>query len=251
MISLKAADWREAIEPAATAFFLDCDGTLLDFKDNPEDVVADAALIGLLRRLLEVAGGAVALVSGRMIADLDRIMAPLQLPAAGVHGADLRYADRRRETLQGDELAEVRREAQAFVAARDGLRFEDKGGTTFALHFRRAPERADEVAELLDRLVDGRELMVQHGKMVAEVKPANCHKGIAVATLMKTAPFAGRVPFFIGDDLTDEHGFEVVNAAGGTSVKVGEGKTVAHHRLAGTSDVRDLLSVIGRTREGS
>lgn len=245
-----ANDWRMAIRPAETAFFLDVDGTLLGFKERPEDVVADAELHDLLRRLRALASDAVALVSGRTVEDLDRIMSPLVLPAGGVHGADLRFADGRRETIEGDALTEVREQTQVFVAAHEGLRFEDKGGTTFALHYRQAPDLADEVARFLDGVIEGRDLMVQHGKMVAEVKPKSCHKGIAIETLMREPPFAGRMPFFLGDDLTDEHGFETVNGFGGVSVKVGAGETIAQHRLAGTDEVRDLLANICRSGEG-
>ena len=245
-----ADDWQMAIRPAETAFFLDVDGTLLGFKERPEDVIADDELHSLLKRLRMLASDAVALVSGRTVEDLDRIMAPLVLPAGGVHGADLRFADRRRETIEGDALADVRERTQTFISTHEGLRFEDKGGTTFALHYRQAPDLADEVARFLDRVIEGRDLMVQHGKMVAEVKPKSCHKGIAIETLMRAPPFAGRVPFFMGDDLTDEHGFASVNRLGGISIKVGEGETIAQHRLAGTDGVRDLLAVICRSGDG-
>ena len=89
----RVADWEREVDATTTAFFLDVDGTLLGFKDRPEDVRADPALLELLARLRTAAGGAVALVSGRMISDLDRIVAPLVLPAGGTHGAELRFAD--------------------------------------------------------------------------------------------------------------------------------------------------------------
>lgn len=247
-----AGDWRTRVRPSETAFFLDVDGTLLGFKDRPEDVVADADLLDLLERLGTAAGGAVALVSGRMVGDLDRIMAPLVLPAGGVHGADLRFADGRREVFAGAALTEIRGKTEAFVAAHEGLRFEDKGGTTFAIHYRLAPDRADAVARFLRDVVTGQDLMVQHGKMVAEVKPRGCHKGLAIEALMHSPPFAGRVPLFIGDDLTDEYGFAAVNEVDGVSIKVGgeEEKTIARHRLVDTIDVREFLEVICRLAEG-
>ncbi len=235
--------WWDAVAPARTAFFLDVDGTLLGFKDHPSDVVADPALLGLLQRLRAGAGGALALVSGRMIADLDRIVAPLILPSGGVHGAELRFADGRDELGGGDHLPALRAEAEAY-AERSGLWLEPKGRTTFAIHYRRAPEREGEVLAFLDTLVAGRDLMVQPGKMVAEVKPANLDKGTAIARLMDTAPFAGRVPLFAGDDLTDEHGFRAVLAMGGIAIKVGEGATVATRRLADTAAVRMFLDYL-------
>lgn len=244
-------EWQSAIVASMTAFFLDVDGTLLGFKDRPEDVVADDDLISVLRRLQEVSNCAVALVSGRMVSDLDRIMSPLVLPAAGVHGADLRYADGRREAFQGEALSEVRAAAERFVGNNEGLRFEDKGGATFAVHFRQKPERADDVSRFLEDAIQGHDLMVQRGKMVAEVRPESCHKGIAIMRLMETPPFAGRLPFFMGDDLTDEYGFAAVNDADGVSVKIGgeEENTIARHRLVDTCAVRKLLKVICRSAE--
>ena len=236
-------DWWDAVAPARTAFFLDVDGTLLGFKDHPDDVVADPALLRLLKRLRAGAGGALALVSGRMITDLDRIVAPLILSAGGVHGAELRFADGREELGGGNHLPALRAEAEAY-AERGGLWLESKGRTTFAIHYRRAPEREDDVLAFLDSLVAGHDLMVQPGKMVAEVKPAKLDKGTAIGRLMEHAPFAGRVPLFMGDDLTDEHGFRAVLAVGGIAIKVGEGATIAPKRLADTDAVRAFLDYI-------
>lgn len=240
--------WWDEIDLARTAFYLDVDGTLLGFKERPEDVVADEALLTLLTRLREKTHGAVALVSGRTISDLDRIVAPLALPAGGVHGAELRFADGRREAAAGTAIAEVRDAAEAFVAAHPGLRLEDKGGAAIAVHYRQAPERKDEVRAFLERTVTDPALMIQHGKMVAEVKPAGCHKGKAIESLMATPPFAGRAPLFMGDDLTDEHGFATVNDHHGISIKIGvaDEPTVAMHTLPDTSAVRDFLDHLCR-----
>ena len=232
--------WWNDIEARATAFFLDVDGTLLGFKDRPNAVVADAALLETLERLRQAADGAVALVSGRLIADLDRIVAPLLLPAGGVHGAELRFSDGCRTATRSEDLDAVRPSAEAF-AARSGLMFEAKGAAAFALHYRGAPEREGEVLRTLDDLVAGHALMVQRGKMVAEVKAADIHKGAAIEALMRSPPFAKRSPLFIGDDLTDEHGFAAVIALGGTAIKVGTGETIAHHRLENPNEVRHFL----------
>ena len=249
--------WRE-IDLCATALFLDVDGTLLGFKERPEDVVADPALLDLLRGLHEATGGALALVSGRMISDLDRIVDPLVLPAAGVHGAELRFADGRRAAAAGAAIAEVRAAVAAFVEARPGLRLEDKGGAALALHYRQAPERADEARAFLAETVRDDALAIQHGKMVAEVKAAGCHKGMAIAALLGMPPFTGRTPLFAGDDLTDEYGFEMVNGVpGGVSIKIGGAEdtgsaqaTSARRRLPDTSAVRDFLaSLLNYTKE--
>ena len=214
-------DWYREIDPRRTAFFLDVDGTLLGFRDRPEDVVADEELLALLRNLVGASAGAVALVSGRMISDLDRIVAPLVLPAAGVHGAEMRFANGRRQAAAGAAIADIRDKAAQFVETCPGLRLEEKGSAAIALHYRQAPDRAAEVRAFLEEHVTGDELMLQPGKMVVEVKAAGCNKGKAIEALLQTAPFAGRTPFFMGDDLTDEHGLATVNALGGISIRVG------------------------------
>ena len=230
------------LSPERTAFFLDVDGTLLGFRSRPDDVVADPDLLRLLRVLREAAAGAVALVSGRMISDLDRIVAPLVLPAAGVHGADIRFADGARSTTGAAAMAPVRGAVATFVAARAGLFLEDKGAT-LALHYRHAPDREGEVQEFVQSLRDYPGIAVQEGKFVAELKPESCDKGTAILALMDTAPFVGRRPVFIGDDLTDEHGFAAVNRLGGSSIKVGPAgaRTAASFRVADPDAVRALL----------
>jgi trehalose 6-phosphate phosphatase len=234
-------EWRDNIRLDETAVFLDIDGTLLGFEPRPDDVVADEPLRDLLRQLQEKAGGALALVSGRTIADIDRIVSPMVLPAAGTHGAELRFADGRREQVDSTILEDVRAAAEPFVAERPGLMLENKGAS-IALHYRNAPEREADIADFLRRVVTRDDLMVQHGKMVAEVKSRSCDKGRAIERLLATPPFLGRRPLFIGDDLTDEHGFEVANRRGGSSVKVGEGDTAAQYRVAAWQDVRGLLN---------
>ena len=242
-----AIDWQAVIDPTKVALFLDVDGTLLGFKEKPGDVVADDELRHLLGTLVVKTDGALALVSGRRIDDLDRIMAPLVLAAGGTHGAELRWPDGRREDAAAVALSEVRPLAQNFVLNRAGVALEDKGAA-LAIHFRQAPMREGEVARFLEDVVSGHDLMVQHGKMVAEVKSSRSSKGKAIELFMATPPFAGRTPLFIGDDLTDEHGFESVNALGGVSIKVGDESepTVASHRLEGVSDVRAFLTTVAR-----
>lgn len=233
------------IAAADTAFFLDVDGTLLGFRSLPSEVVADADLLALLRDLHAASGGAVALVSGRMISDLDRIVSPLVLPAAGVHGADIRYADGRRAEVGSAAMIPVRDIVAAFVFERPGLMLEDKGAT-LALHYRHAPEREGEVREFLRGLRDLPGIAVQEGKLVAELKPAECDKGTAIRALMEAAPFRGRRPLFIGDDLTDEHGFAAVNRAGGVSIKVGLAgiATAADFHVADPISTRTLLQSV-------
>lgn len=228
----------------ASAYFLDVDGTLLGIEPRPEDVVADSALLALLQGLEARAGGAFALVSGRRIDDIDRIFAPVRFPAVGLHGAEMRLADGIRIFADGGRMDEMRPSLRAFVEARDGVWIEDKGAT-LAVHFRQRPELAGEVLSFLRPLARGG-LMVQEGKMVAELRESRHDKGKAIDTLMAIPPFAGRMPIFVGDDVTDESGFEVVNRRGGFSIRVGaaEAETKARFRLADPAELRRELAAL-------
>lgn len=217
------------------ALFLDVDGTLLDIADHPDAVRTTPRLKLLVRRAALELDGAVALVSGRAIADLDRLFMPLALPTAGLHGIERRSADGTmhfRATLE-DQLHEVKQELMAFVENRSGLLLEDKGAA-LALHYRNAPALAAEADRVMARVADaaGEQFHVQRGKMVLELKPAGQDKGTAILQFMQESPFAGRIPIFAGDDITDEDGFVVVNGMGGESIRVGDGQaTTAAHRV--------------------
>jgi trehalose 6-phosphate phosphatase len=229
------ADW---------AFFLDVDGTLLEYAAHPQQVRVEAELIEVLRRLHAATDGAVALVSGRSVEDIDRLFAPLAFPAAGQHGTERRAADGKmhRHTPPLDDLGRAAARIVRLTAAHAGLVFENKG-MALALHYRQAPalralaER--EMRAIAAALGDAFEL--QTGKFVVEVKPSGKNKGTAIAEFAAEPPFAGRCPVFIGDDLTDEPAFDVVNRAGGHSVKVGPGITRARWHLFDAAAVRGWL----------
>lgn len=230
-----AADW---------AFFLDVDGTLLEHADTPDAVRVDGAMRNLLSDLQAGARGALALISGRSVADLDRLFAPLALAAAGQHGAERRDGAGRVHRHDFPE-APVRRAAArlaAFAGAHPGLLLEDKG-RSLALHYRLAPQLEDEARALVDEVLSelGEGFELQRGKMVLELRPGGRDKGSSIAEFMAEAPFRGRVPVFVGDDLTDEFGFGVVNGMGGVSVKVGEGTSQARWRIADAAAVRAWL----------
>ncbi|HEX2650361.1 MAG TPA: trehalose-phosphatase [Burkholderiales bacterium] len=233
------------------AYFLDIDGTLLDLAEHPRAVRVSVAL-PLLERLLTAAEGAVALISGRSVDDIERLFYPLVFPIAGQHGTERRTAEGLllRHAPPLEHLGRAASELVRFTAAHTELVVENKG-MALALHYRRAPELRDlvehEMRTLAASLGDAFEL--QEGKLVFELKPSGKNKGSAIAEFMREAPFAGRLPVFIGDDLTDEHGFEVVNELGGHSVKVGPGPSRARWRLADSSAVREWLAAcIGRAR---
>jgi trehalose 6-phosphate phosphatase len=226
------------------AFFLDLDGTLLDLAATPEAVGIGQAEKTLLLHLAEAAGGALALISGRSLARIDELFAPLVLPAAGQHGVERRDArgKRHRHRFAVKALAPAAGGIRSFAARHRGLVFEDKGASV-ALHYRLAPQLAEAahaaVREAAGPLGDAVE--VQGGKMVVELKPAGCDKGSAIAAFMQEPPFAERLPVFLGDDITDEYGFRVVNRLGGHTVKVGEGPSAARWRLADPTAARAWL----------
>lgn len=228
------------------AMFLDVDGTLVDIKSHPGDVRAEAPLIDLLVDLATRLDGALSLISGRSIAEIDRIFAPAQFPSAGSHGAELR--------LQGDDVVvaqaefpdEILERARSFAEEHDGLLVEKKSAG-LALHYRRAPglERAcrELVAGLMREL--GPEYRLIDGKKVLEIAPRDHHKGEAIREMLQHPPFHGRRPVFIGDDVTDEDGFRIVNDLGGLSIRVGQGnETAARYALGNVDDVHDWLRVV-------
>jgi trehalose 6-phosphate phosphatase len=238
---------RADLPPAACldwAYFLDVDGTLLDIADTPDAVHVDEALLDLIARLYRESGEAMALVSGRAISDLDKLLGALHLPLAGQHGLERRDAAGRLWIHAAPPAAKCSiKEALAPVLARhSGLLLEDKG-LTLALHYRQAPHLASYAQRLMAKLANDANagLEVQRGKRVAEVKPAGVDKGTAVAEYLSESPFKGRRPVFIGDDLNDEHGFAEVNRLGGVSIRVGKGGSCARFRLPDVAAVRRWL----------
>ena len=231
--------------PHNSALFLDIDGTLLRIADTPDAVTVQPRTMLLLQKLRPLLDGALALISGRTIAGIDRLFVPLRLPVAGQHGVERRDALGRvhRAAVDAARLRQAGRAIRDFATRHRGLVFEDKG-YSIALHYRRAPALSDAAHEVVLAAAGqlGGTFETQQGKMVIELKPAGADKGMAIEEFMREAPFAGRVPVFIGDDVTDEQGFRAVNQFGGHSVKVGEGESCAHWRLRDAGAVLDWLS---------
>lgn len=203
--------------------FLDVDGTLLDFAAHPQDVHVDAQLHQDIACLHERLQGALALLSGRPLAQLDELFDWRPHAAAGLHGAQLRFANGSGIKQAGDALiAALHAVAESQIANLPGLLLENKQ-QALALHYRNAPalrEAAERIAqELLANAGEGYTL--QHGNHVIELKPAGADKGRALAALLASEPFRGRQPWMIGDDLTDEHAFEEASRCGGVNVIVG------------------------------
>ena len=225
----------------ACALFLDVDGTLLDFAVQPDRVSLPAGALPIIQAISDRLQGAVALVSGRPLEQLDRLFAPLQLPAAGLHGHQFRgAAPGQRETSPA--LDRFKQEAARFAGEYPGVAVEDKGSHV-ALHWRAAPQAADYVRAFAETLIGNIEgYRLQPGDHVVELVPAHVDKGRAVVTMMRDPPFRGRTPVFVGDDLTDEYGFEAAHKLGGWSVLVGERETSqARYALADPAAVHVWL----------
>jgi trehalose 6-phosphate phosphatase len=215
---------------AEIALFLDVDGTLLEIEREPGDVHVSERLCRSLERLQSATGGALALVSGRSLDQLDRLFSPLRLSAAGLHGLERRNVGVKIETAAPDPAAfqRARRRLAEFADAHEGVLLEDKG-LTLALHYRKAPEAAGAAVAAAEAAVAESEgaLVLLHGKMVCELKPPGIDKGRAIAAFLDEPPFAGRLPVFAGDDVTDEAGFETINQQGGVSIRIGDSRPTA------------------------
>lgn len=223
------------------ALFLDVDGTLLEIAATPHAVRVPPALRDTLQRAAAHEGGALALISGRTISELDRLFAPCVFPAAGQHGSERRDARGRftRPHIDAESLRPARETLSHLEALHTGLLLEDKG-TALAMHYRSAPQLESIVHAQMAKLAQPLEeqFVLRKGKRVLELAPAGYSKRSAIEAFMTEAPFTGRIPVFVGDDLTDEDGFAAVNALGGHSIRVGDEEvTVARSRLGSVSAV--------------
>lgn len=233
----------DKLEPSTLALFLDVDGTLLDIEDHPAGVRAEPDLIQLLTSLSRGAGGALSLISGRSVADIDRIFAPARFAAAGAHGAELRLQPDAPVTSTRWSLpSTVLEEMRAFAATDPGLLLEEKQGGV-SLHFRRAPALEAQCTELVQRLLPEieKDFRLIAGKMVFEFAPREHHKGAAITEMMRQAPFAGRRAVFVGDDVTDEDGFRAVNEMDGVTIHVGNRDSDARYSLPDVAAARRWL----------
>ena len=235
------------------ALFLDFDGCIVDIAPTPETVHVPDHLPSLLVALREVLGGAVAIVSGRPIEQIDGFLGTAVPAVAGLHGLERRTADGGivRPPLPRDDLHVVRALLEAFAAAHPGVLVEDKKHTV-ALHYRLSPSLREDCRAIVNAaLKDAPQgWQVVEGKCVFEIKPCEATKGTAIEAFMSEAPFLRRAPVFCGDDITDEDGFAVVNAWGGVSIRVGNGSaTRAVVQVETVAELLDWLTrVAGATR---
>ncbi len=217
-----AIDIFADLDTKSIALLLDVDGTIIDIGPTPHEVHVSDDLCKSLARLLELTGGALALVSGRPIADLDRLFSPLVLPAIGGHGAEMRVHGAQVIPCAKPLPQELRRQLADAATPDSGILVEDKG-YSLALHYRNVPQ--DE-GRLREHIAAGRAAFpgeateILPGKAMLEVKRPGINKGEGVRKLLTHPPFAGRMPVFIGDDVTDELVFAILSELGGKGFSV-------------------------------
>ncbi len=230
------------------ALFLDFDGTLVEIAPTPDGVTVPDHLLPALEAARDTLGGALAVVSGRALRDIDHFLTPLTIAGSGSHGVERRRPDG--TVLDPDPgiqhaAREISEAVRAAVGAHDGVIVEDKPWSA-SLHYRGAPELEAQCHAAMRKAVEahpGWELVA--GKMVVEGRKAGISKADAVRAFMAESPFAGRTPVFIGDDRTDEDGMRAAQNLGGIGIKVGAGDSVARYRLAGPADVLRYLDPAG------
>lgn len=236
------------VAPVASnaALFLDIDGTLIEFVPRPEEARVPPRVLAVLGSLCERLEGAVALVSGRALAEVDRMFAPLVLPAAGQHGAEARITRDGAADVYASPvpaLAEVRDRARGFLAAHPAIRVEHKGLST-AFHYRGAESDAPALRAVLAAGVAAQEgaLELLDSHLCFDVRARGANKGKVVERFMTVPPFSGRVPIYIGDDTTDEDGFAAALALNGRAIRVGAPRpTLATESLPNPQHLRDWL----------
>jgi trehalose 6-phosphate phosphatase len=243
-----------ALSPSQHALFLDFDGTLVDIAPHPHAVQVHANIITTLHDIYSMFNGALAIVSGRCVADIDKFLYPLLIPVAGEHGAQWR-------NTQGDffeidsssfasALEPIVRAAQLLAQQNGALLLEPKT-VGFALHYRMAPALYTLCWNTLLPMVQRTSgLALMRGKYVMEVIPIAVNKGAAIGRFMCDPPFEGRTPIFIGDDVTDEAGFTAVQGVGGYGIKMGAGPSVALYRCPNPAALRAWLEHAVATLQG-
>ncbi len=224
------------------ALFLDLDGTLSRIAPTPDEAIIEDNVLSNVAQIQAALKGAVAVVSGRPVSQIDAMCYPWHFTAAGQHGLEVRHNNVTKLAVESTALAGLRQELTVFHAKHPELLLEYKG-SGIAVHYRQVPELQDGVVDYVMRLMPRYpDFFAQHGKMVCEIRLKGADKGTAINLLMLQIPFAAKIPVFIGDDTTDEDGFTAVNALHGISVKVGTGPTAAKYCVKSVDAIHAWLS---------
>jgi trehalose 6-phosphate phosphatase len=231
--------------PARSALLLDLDGTLLDIAPTPDSVVVPPGLIAALRGLRARLGDAVAVITGRPVEQVDALLDAVPYAVSGEHGSATRFAPGAAPTHENLPSVPTgwREQAERIAAGHPGLLLEQKA-RGFGLHYRAVPALGPKIHDALAALVAGsQDFALLQGHKLWEVRPRGVHKGTAVAALMARPPFAGRLPIFIGDDVTDEDAIAVAEAMGGVGLRVADAFT-------DPAGVRAWLAAAARDADG-
>jgi trehalose 6-phosphate phosphatase len=230
----------QPLQPDKAALFLDLDGTLAPIAARPQDVRPDPRRTRLLERLAHRLDGRLAVISGRTLADIDRILEGSVTAVAAVHGLVLRDAQGRvTQTPAHPGLESALLDLRTFAARDSGMLVEEKG-LSVALHFRLAGRHADDARTCARHIAQATGLALQEGDMVQELRTPGPTKGDSVRAFMALPPFLGATPLFLGDDATDEDGFAAADALGGLGVAVGNHR--AQHARCRLPDVDAALA---------
>lgn len=224
------------------ALFLDFDGTLVEIAPSPQNIVISSNLKPLLQRLNSQFQGAMSIISGRELITLDQLFVGEEFDVAGCHGAEIRLGKQTLNLSRHQFPSLIRDQIELLVNPYEGTFVEHKKFSV-AIHLRRSVLTMEQAAELIaPSLLSLKEnFKCIRGKAVLEILSADVSKDRAISYFMKTAPYCGRIPVFIGDDETDEFGFREVNQSGGVSILVGIKKTAARFQISGVHNVHELL----------
>jgi len=234
------------------AIFTDFDGTLVEIAESPGAVHVPSHLTARLKALDAALSGAFAIVTGRTIADIDAFLSVRIFTISGGHGAECRHAGKIREpdAALGAAAQSIAASLRSAMGNDDRILIEIKPAGV-ALHYRAAPERRDEAHSAMSDIIAGfKDFHFIEGKKVVEARPKGIDKGAAVAALMELEPFVGRTPIFIGDDVTDEDGFDAVQSMNGAGIKIGPGPTTARFSLPDVNAVYDFLDRVPQLQTG-
>ena len=253
-LDAELADRLAVPDLSKCALLLDIDGTILDLAPAPQEVWVPAELRDTLARLEDLTGGALALVSGRSLHDIDLIFSPLQLAAVGGHGAELRAVPGGEAITRSRELNPIlKRKLATLTEFGPGILVEDNG-YSLALHYRLAPDRGDALRAAIENIcatAPRGSIEILPGKLVFEIKMAGINKAGAVRELMKYPPFKGRNPIFIGDDTTDEPVFPILSQFGGLGFSVGRVVADVDGHFERPESVRSWLARIASKGQGA
>ncbi len=227
------------------AIFLDIDGTLIPYANHPNNIIVPKNLIYLLYNLRNKLDGALALISGRMVKDIQKIVNPLKLSVSGIHG--LEYTNNHGEYIKNSIEPiplDIYKRLNKFSDNHPGSMIEKKN-ISVALHYRNAPGIEKKATRVINRIISGSNLKLLKGNKVLELVPKNSNKGKAINFFMKKKPFLNKIPVFFGDDVTDEFGFKSVNNLGGYSIKVGyESNTLANFFIKDSTSVLKFINLV-------